>query len=109
MSAGARRPFLVAERDGLGEKRFFAFGADATRRMKRVADDPTDDLGDVGLGRGCPVLDGVVGRLKLCWEGWAVCESNCLDDLRPKRRNFPCFSGLEEEGAGGSNEEVWVE
>lgn len=40
-SAGAKRPFLVGTADREpDEKRCFAFGAEATRRMKRVADAP---------------------------------------------------------------------
>jgi hypothetical protein len=58
-SAGARYPFFVAdiERE-LPEKRFLALGADATRRMNRVADAPIA-LGDRGpAGRD---VDGVEG------------------------------------------------
>jgi hypothetical protein len=62
-SAGASTPFLVVATEALREpdaaKRFFAFGADDTRRMKRVSDAPMPALDDermlicrVGFGAG---------------------------------------------------------
>jgi hypothetical protein len=72
MSAGANRPFLVVaecERE-LSENSPFAFGADATRRINRVAEAPTD------LGESGPLFDrdleGVFGLVKEDWEGCAV-------------------------------------
>ena len=46
-SDGARKPFLVVVDDRLGEKISFAFGADATRLIKRGST-PMDLLGDRG-------------------------------------------------------------
>lgn len=70
-SAGASSPFFVvvpdAERDP-NEKRPFAFGAEATRRMNR------DALAPKALGESGPDLDvdgGVVG-MKDIWEAFAV-------------------------------------
>lgn len=66
------------------EKKPLAFGADATRRMKREAEEPTDlDLGGesvlpVRLAAGLPVLVilelvlGVGGSVKEYWEELAV-------------------------------------
>lgn len=58
VSAGARKPFLVDDDFEPKEKRPFAFGADATRRINREA----EALTDLGL-RGTFVrdLDGVDG------------------------------------------------
>lgn len=57
-SAGASKPFLVGAADREPDKkRCFAFGAEATRRMKRVADAPIarGDNGPERLGEGaCP-------------------------------------------------------
>lgn len=67
---GARKPFFVVEADPCFRlNRPLALGADATRRMKRVADAPTErgDNGpperDVvaGAGRGKPEVDALAG------------------------------------------------
>lgn len=67
---GARKPFFVVEAEPcLRLKRPLALGADATRRMKRVADAPTErgDNGPpervvvVGAGRGKPEVDALAG------------------------------------------------
>ena len=71
-SAGASRPFLVVvpvvDREP-NEKRPFAFGAEATRRMNRVALAPKT-FGDKGPERDAE--GGVVGLNDIC-EALAVC------------------------------------
>lgn len=76
---------MAAER-AFDENRFFAFGADATLRMKRVADAPMD-LGD----RGPPDRDvgGVDGRANDAWEGFAV---SALGRAGARPRAMRCFS-----------------
>lgn len=70
-SAGASKPFLVGAADREPDKkRCLAFGAEATRRMKRVAEAPIarGDSGPERLAEGpCPN-----GSTKDCWDGSAV-------------------------------------
>lgn len=68
-SAGANSPFFVADTEReVVEKRFLALGAEATRRMNRVAD-ALMALGDNGPGRD---VEGVDGRTKEGCGGIAV-------------------------------------
>jgi hypothetical protein len=95
-SAGARRPFFVvvpwAEREP-SEKRPFALGAEATRRMNRVAFAPSA-LGDSGPGR----EDGAeTGGMNDSWDAFAVCGTRGLPVERDLSalivpRNFPSSS-----------------
>ena len=84
-SAGASSPFLVVvpvDREP-SEKRPFAFGAEATRRIKRVAFAP-NVRGDSGPER--EVAGGVVGVKPIC-VAFALC--GVLD--LPCGRNFSTF------------------
>lgn len=87
VSAGARRPFLVvadAERE-VRLNRPLAFGADATRRMKREAVAPTD------FGVNGP------GREEEAATGKEVCEGPAVRDFElPGTRESAvlCFSDL---------------
>jgi hypothetical protein len=69
-SDGASRPFFVVDADReLKENKPLAFGAEATRRMKRDAEAPID-LGDIGpFGFD---FDGVDGVMNEDCDGWAV-------------------------------------
>jgi hypothetical protein len=82
-SAGASIPFLVVEDDRELENNPLALGAEATRRMKRVADAP------MALGESGPERDG--GRKEPC-EGPAVegFERRAVLGLRERC----CFSGF---------------
>lgn len=90
-SAGASRPFFVVvledERVEI-EKRPLAFGADATRRMKRDADAPID------FGESGPLLpvcrDMECGVAKEAWDGLAVWDFVREPGLR--ERAVLCFS-----------------
>lgn len=90
-SAGARNPFLVAGERDPSVKRPLAFGAEATRRMKREAEAPTD----FGL-RGPFVrdLDGVsvAGNGAGC-EGLAV-SGTTLAEFALRDRFIRCLSDL---------------
>lgn len=92
-SAGASSPFLVVAAP-LGaderlpiENRPFALGADATRRMKRLADAPTPrgESGAARGGEGCAVLNDCCERKDVCGS------ADCGGLLRP-RPSVRCLS-----------------
>jgi len=89
-SAGARNPFLVAGERDPSVKRPLAFGAEATRRMKREAEAPTD----FGV-RGPFVrdLDGVTGAGNAGCEGLAV-SGTTLVEFALRDRFIRCLSDL---------------
>lgn len=89
-SAGASKPFLVGAADREPDmKRCLALGAEATRRMKRVADAPIarGDKGPERLAEGpCPE-----GRVKDCWDGSAVWDLGA-GRSGARERLMRCFS-----------------
>lgn len=77
-SPGDSNPFFVVVDLAPIANRPFALGADATRRMKRVAVAPTD-LGDIGAAeREMPIVCGAA-------------ESGASFGVLPKARCFSCF------------------
>jgi hypothetical protein len=110
--SGAKNPFLVAafacdecDREP-SENRFLAFGAEATRRMKRLADAPTD-LGESGPGRGDDD-DVAGGRAKEAWDEPAVSGyAGSVGCLRARPSPF-CLTVLEEDvGSWMGGRAVW--
>ena len=89
-SAGARNPFLVAGERDPNVKSPLAFGAEATRRMKREAEAPTD----FGV-RGPFVrdLDGVSGAGDAGCEGLAV-SGTTLAEFALRDKFIRCLSDL---------------
>jgi hypothetical protein len=88
-SDGANSPFLVVDADlEPRENKPLAFGAEATRRMKRVAEAPIA-LGDsepFGFG-----FEGVVGVRNEAWDGSAV-SGFARGELGLRERLILCFS-----------------
>jgi hypothetical protein len=89
-SPGARRPFLVGDvcTDAVrfpDENRPFALGADATRRMKRLAEAPTP------LGESGPREDEAPLANDCCE---AVCGSRLFGSLERPRPNPRCLSAF---------------
>lgn len=89
-SAGARNPFFVTGERDPNVKRPLAFGAEATRRMKREAEAPTD-FGVRGLF--VRDLDGVDGARNAGCEGLAV-SGTTLAEFAFRDRFIRCFSDL---------------
>ena len=92
MSAGASSPFFVVDVDREPRlKRPLAFGAEATRRIKRDAEIPID-LGDKGpLDRDFKGVGGLVDGVTLC--GWAV-RGNVWDSWVVRDKFVRCLSTL---------------
>lgn len=98
-SAGASIPFLVVDPEReLKENKPLAFGAEATRRMKRDAE-ALIAFGDSGpCGRD---FEGVVGDAKDVWEGFGVCAFDERAEVGFLDKAIRCFSDFEVEPGFG--------